>query len=196
MEDALKQCTRSESSSEIILDCPNLQIAQELAKNFRSLAQVYPTKAIRLTMAGKDLYPAFSLRNLSTGAYMIESKNQPSDFYRILDRIKQSEDPICLTSHQSHTCLLLNDKFEPGRLVWQPAQYLGINFLWYWRKSMDDLERLLTALKQEGKAENFTYRMMRVDGGMAQYTMDYELVEFLGETVRLSVSREWNLLQS
>jgi len=114
----------------------------------------------------------------------------------MLDEVDQHELPVCLTEHNTHRCLYINGRFTPDRIILSREEYCrtGLNFLWYWRDSMDDLQALLRELNQNGKIENFKYRMRRPDGAMCWYVMDYELTEMFGLLVRKSISHDWGIV--
>lgn len=113
-----------------------------------------------------------------------------------IDQIFAQDCHSAITEMGTDICLLTNGQGSPERLIWEPAKYQGFNYRWLWRDSMDDYERLYQALRQEGKAENFSYKLRRVDGSLARYTADYTLVEeFLGVAARMSFNHEWQLVE-
>lgn len=196
--DPISQCSLQRESQTLIIDAPNSEIAGVLWKDRlsirKSLSLFTEIALIQIKMLGQPLLPAFSMEDstteLSTVAVAI-----PDGFERTTDFILQTQQPCCVTDHLTHKCLLLNDRFEPGRLIWRPTQLIGFNFLDLWRDSMDDLERLLQELRQNGKVDNFRYRLRRVDGSLGYYVQDYRLIDFLGSPARVSVSHEWGIIE-
>lgn len=202
LAEALIKCDLEISGNEAIINCPTAEVAnflwQERIRVSNNFLGIKKIRWIRLKMKGRKFFPPFPTFPTQGGPKMNQTvlPDQESNFAAVLDFIRSSKNPICVTAHQSHTCLLLNDQFSPERIIWQPSQYMGLNFLHYWRDSMPDLEYLLRELNQNGKLENYRYRMRRVDGSMAYYVMDYKLVEnFLGGPVRISTSLEWGVIE-
>ena len=193
---SLQDCELRVQGGILIIDCPSVSVAKRLGLGLGELKQrlmLFGQRTVSIRVLGRAVLPPFVLSTDFCPMNQVTSRG----FAETLDFVRGSRDPVCITNHVSHTCLLLNDRFDPERLVWQPAQYVGMNFLWYWRDSMDDFERLMRELKQNGRIENFRYRMRRVDGSMAEYVMDYHMEDdFLGSPARVSKSREWRLLET
>lgn len=180
----------------LVIDCPDMETVKRLTRNRRQLADL-PTSAthFKLALCGKEISPALPTSQNRAFDLMINAITD-QNFQRTLDEINRHELPVCLTDHLHHRCLYLNDKFTVDRIVLTREEYCsrGLNFLWYWRDSMDDLERLINQLNQTGRYENFKYRMRRPDGAMCWYVMDYELCEMFGLMVRKSVSHDWGII--
>ena len=194
---SLQDCELKVRGGLLVIDCPKISIAQDLWDAVGTLKQRLKVfgqfKRVSIRVCGREFFPPFVLSTDFCSMNQVLSQ----DFAETLDFVRNSSNPVCITNHVSHTCMLMNDRHEQERLIWKPAQYIGLNFLWYWRDSMDDLERLLRDLRQDGRTENFRYRMRRVDESMAEFVMDYHMVDdFLGFPARVSVWREWRLLES
>jgi hypothetical protein len=192
----LNDCRQYLDGKTLVIDCPSLDIANQLAANFDQLADLpTPANRIRISCMGKTLYGTFPTQQSRTFNFMFNAAQDVS-FQRMLDEIDQHELPVCLTDHNSHRCVYLNGRFTPERIILSRDEYCrnGLNFLWYWRDSMDDLQTLLRELNQNGKLKNFKYQMRRPDGAMCWYVMDYELTEMFGILVRKSISHDWGIV--
>ena len=193
---SLQDCELRVQGGILVIDCPSVSVAKRLGLGLGDLKQrlmIFGRRTVSIQVCGREFFPSFVLSTAVCSMNQVKSRG----FAETLDFVRSSRDPVCITNHHSHTCLLLNDLFDPERIVWQPAQYVGMNFLWNFRDSMDDLDRMMRELKLNGKAENFRYRMRRVDGSMAEYVKDFHMVdEFLGSPARVSKSREWRLLEA
>jgi len=116
-------------------------------------------------------------------------------YEKVLDFLGKEQSPVCITSMLTDQCLMMNDKFSPERIIWTPSQYIGLNFKYSWRDSLDDYQRLKAALETDGFIPDFTYRQRRVDNSMAEYNKDFYLIEdFLGVPARISISKSWRCL--
>jgi len=129
---------------------------------------------------------------LPLGAAM--SAAELKNFNQILDEMRTTSAFQMLTDHESHQCVIANDRANADRLIWSSGQFAGTNMLYFWRDSMAQLRELQRELRQVGRVENFTYNLYRVDGSMGEYTKDYGLVDFAGRLCRLSTSLEWRLI--
>jgi len=140
---------------------------------------------IEIQVNGMQAFPRFRMNSTTEYTYQ-----------KVLEMIGNADCVATITAMETDTCLLINDKGSPDRIIWTPAQYQGLNWRWLWRDTMDDYERMIQGLRQESKLDNFTYRMRRVDGSLAEYTADYQLIpNFLGVPARLAYNREWRLIE-
>ena len=103
---------------------------------------------------------------------------------------------VCVVSQIDNRCLFQNDKLLPARAIIQPFEWIGQNYLWYWRDSMDDYAALRDLLTRDVYIPKFEYRLRRPDGSMARYQTDYYTANYLGVPVRVGVSdvSEWELI--
>jgi hypothetical protein len=103
---------------------------------------------------------------------------------------------VCVVSQIDNRCLFQNDKLLPARAIIQPSEWIGQNYLWYWRDSMDDYAALRELLTREVYIPKFEYQLRRPDGSMARYQTDYYTANYLGVPVRVGVSglADWELI--
>ena len=103
---------------------------------------------------------------------------------------------VCVVSQIDNRCLFQNDKLLPARAIIQPSEWIGQNYLWYWRDSMDDYSQLRELLSRDVYIPKFEYRLRRPDGSMAKYQTDYYTANYLGVPVRIGVSglADWELI--
>ena len=147
---------------------------------------------VALRLKGKIRGPVIPVSPMTLSECQIASTD--SDFVKVLDLMQTSEQFLTLVDHWSHHCILINEKASPTRLIWTPADYVGLDFMMFWKDSMESFEELMRELRQNGRVENFSYILRRVDGSLARYVKTYEIVDFLGRPARLSYSHEWELL--
>ncbi len=108
---------------------------------------------------------------------------------------------VCVTSQIDNKCLFQNDKLTTRRAVIQPHEFIGQNYLWYWRDTMDDYHQLRQYLDElQGDRDylaGFEYRLRRPDGALCRYQTDYYRGTFLGVPVRIGVSNpaDWEILE-
>lgn len=183
------ECT----AKQLLIDCSSIALAKTLRQDAGEILSIWLRYAnvekikIAFYVQGKAFYPPIYISELL--------KMSRSAFLQTLDLVRSSEMEVCLTNHATHAFILMNDRFTPDRLVWQPGEFMGFNSLPLWKDSMESLEILERELRQNGQFENFTFRLRRVDRRIAEYTKDFLLIpDFLGIPVRLSFSREWRLL--
>jgi hypothetical protein len=177
-----------------VIDCPTVAIAINLAKNANQLfEEINNPTHVKLTLLSKDLYPVIANPGLSK----MNSTVSTSGYQGLIEKARGDARFITWTEHLSHRCLWMNNQAEPDRLILTPQQYCqgSYNFFWSWRDSLGDLDELLRRLKQDRKAENFTYRLRRPDGSLGEYTKDYYLREVEGLVFRESFSLEWRLVE-
>jgi PAS domain-containing protein len=210
VEDLLAQCDLKSTGSGLVIDCPSISVANllwEQRQEWIGITRLFHHNGrIKLVVKGQDFaspfnpFPERSLRNFSDRfRHSMDNEllrtPQKLEYRGILDLVRDSGDPVCITNHLTNTCLLMNDRFAPERITWMPAQYIGMNFLWLWRDSMHDFEVLQRELRQNGRIDNFTFRLRRVDGSMGEYTKDFFIAEdFLGYPARISISKDWRSL--
>ncbi|AFY71354.1 hypothetical protein Pse7367_3105 [Thalassoporum mexicanum PCC 7367] len=210
VENLLAQCALKSTGSGLVIDCPSISVANllwEQRQEWIGITRLFHHSGkIKLVVKGQDFaspfnpFPEQGLPNFSDRVRQSMDDNllrapQKLDYRDILDFVRDAGDPVCVTNHLTNTCLLLNDRFSADRITWMPAQYIGINFLWLWRDSMDDYEVLQRELRQNGRVDNFTFRLRRVDGSMAEYTKDFFIADdFLGYPARISISKDWRPL--
>ncbi|NEO86455.1 MAG: hypothetical protein F6J87_19675 [Spirulina sp. SIO3F2] len=192
------------------LTAPNDHAADRLWKLKTDIAQVaniyhFPPN-IFIRTPGECSYsftadptPSFKLGNQHISLKMpITTTPQTStdQDLRTLERLFASPNVAAITAHDTNTCLLIT----PGgsdQLIWQAPQYSGYNWLWSWRDSMDDYQRLRQTLKQEGKAHGFVYRFRDVNSDLTEYISNFEMVEsFQGVLCRTCFDLESKLIES
>ncbi|MFM6355696.1 MAG: hypothetical protein ACKPH7_22945, partial [Planktothrix sp.] len=105
---------------------------------------------------------------------------------------------VCVVSQIDNRCLFQNDKLLPARAIIQPSEWIGQNYLWYWRDSMEDYNQLRELLNRDVYIPKFEYRLRRPDGSMARYLTDYYTANYLGVPVRIGVSglADWELIET
>ena len=155
------------------------------------------------------------LRKIGASATMSNSTPKPSepvnpkinpitlrpddDYQRVTEFLLshwQDGKSVCVVSQIDNRCLFQNDKLLPARAIIQPSEWIGQNYLWYWRDSMDDYKQLRELLTRDVYIPKFEYRLRRPDGSMARYLTDYYTANYLGVPVRIGVSdvSEWELI--
>lgn len=188
--------TLNATSTRLEIHCESINHAQKLWRNRTQLVadlRHFPhIREITLCVAGRPFLPTFNI-------YEIEQKMNSlavgTSTNQVIDFVINNPNACEVTSMITHRTLLLNDKYEPGRLIWKPAQLIGFNCLYYWQDSMDQFSELLQNLQQTGESQNFRFLNRRTDGTHAEFVKDYFLVEdFFGDPARVSVSREWRIL--
>lgn len=105
---------------------------------------------------------------------------------------------VCVVSQLDNKCLFQNDKLLPARAIIQPSEWIGQNYLWYWRDSMEDYQQLRELLTRDAYIPQFEYRLRRPDGSFAKYLTDYYTANYLGVPVRIGVSglADWELIET
>lgn len=124
-----------------------------------------------------------------------------SDYQRVTEFLIehwQDGKSVCVVSQIDNRCLFQNDKLLPARAILQPSEWIGQNYLWYWRDSMEDYKQLRERLTRDLYIPKFEYRLRRPDGSFAKYLTDYYTANYLGVPVRIGVSRleDWELIPS
>ena len=141
-----------------------------------------------------DLEPSISPLTLSIDAdhealmmWMLEQRSQGKS--------------VCVTSQIDNKCLFQNDKLPVSRGVIQPAEFIGHNYLWNWRDTMEDYRdlrsRLDSLIGDRDYIPGYEYRLRRPDGKMCKYATNYYRATFLNVPVRIGVSspEDWELLE-
>lgn len=128
-----------------------------------------------------------------------------SDYQRLMEWMleKRSEGKsVCVTSQIDDKCLFQNDKLTVSRAVITPAEFIGQNYRWYWRDSMDDYQSLRNYLDsltgERDYLAGFEYRLRRPDGALCSYATDYYRATFLNVPVRIGVSNpeDWSIIEA
>ena len=97
---------------------------------------------------------------------------------------------VNITGMMDDRCYHVNDLLTTERAILPPAHFsAGFSYRHLWRETLDDYNRLITGLNQDGYIQEFEHRMLRVDGSLCEYSKDYFLVRnYLGMPVRISVA--------
>lgn len=151
-------------------------------------------EAFQITVNGKAEYPVISKKEAPKMQNLLEYTT-----LQLIELVQNSNEEIEVTSMPRNVCLWRSEHTYPETegVVWSPAQFIGFNSLYYWQNSLEQLQELMRLLKQDGKAPNFKFTNLRLDGGTNEFIKDYYLVEnFLGEPARVSITREWKLIKS
>ena len=199
------------SESTLIVDCSSLEeinrnleaintgrpqdiVAHMISRNNEDHVELTTgvITGIALRLGGRIHGPIIPVSPMNLSDCQAATTN--SDYVRVLNLMQVNDQFMMLTDHWTHHCILINEKASPDRLIWTPADYVGLDFMKFWKDSMESFQELMLKLRQEGRAENFTYNLRRVDGSLGRYTKTYEIVDFLGRPARLSYSHEWELL--
>ncbi len=126
-----------------------------------------------------------------------------SDYQRLMEWMmeKRAEGlSVIVTSQIDDKCLFHNDVLKATRTVLTAAEFIGQNYRWYWRDTMDDYQELRDRLDaitgDRDYLSGFEYRLRRPDGALCSYATDYYRATFLGVPVRIGVSRpeDWQLV--
>jgi len=140
-------------------------------------------ETVETILEGTKLFPTDPLLNPLT--------LQPdANYRRIMEFCMDLRDrgySVCITSQIDDECLYQNDQLLPSRAILMPHQWVGRNYRFYWRNSMDDygdLRRFLTRDRAITNLEanrptipEFEYTLTRADGSLARYSTCYYLVD-------------------
>jgi hypothetical protein len=177
-----------------VIHCCDLNQAALLAASLVQLSFVlaYQNPLVRsaeIAFQQRQIFPAFEPINVLERHI---KHNTDAGFAKILGLFYEAEQPLVMVDHKSQELLLINDRFERDRLIWEPEQYIGFNTAVLWQANPARLHELNQQLKQSGRAVGFEFTLNRVDGSKAEYVKDFYIApDFLGRPARLSVSRSW-----
>ncbi len=133
--------------------------------------------------------------SMTPSSFLNQSFLETASYADILEIVRLANNGITITGMLDDRCLHVNSQMNVQQTSIYPWQWIGIDFKLLWRDSWQQREQLLDLLRRDGYVMDFTYDLRRPDGRMGRYTKDYYLIEdFLETSVRLSVSKEWELL--
>lgn len=189
--DNVESFSLSEDGS-LDLRCPDLATVKSLWSSRKTLAadlRHFPQiQSICIKLLDNPIY-SFAKDDLPM-SIPINSSTE-----RLIDFVLNSSEPVEVTSMTTNRTLFLNDRYEPGRLIWKPAQLIGFNCHYYWQETPEELEQLLLTLRTDARLPNFQFHNLRLDGSLGRYVKDYFIVEdFLGDPVRVSIGREFQII--
>ncbi|MGB3401185.1 MAG: hypothetical protein WBA77_00680 [Microcoleaceae cyanobacterium] len=128
-----------------------------------------------------------------------------SDYQRLMEWMLEKRTDglsVVVTSQIDDKCLFHNDVLKASRTVLTAAEFIGQNYRWYWRDTMDDYRELRDRLDaitgDRDYLAGFEYRLRRPDGALCSYSTDYYRATFLGVPVRIGVSRseDWQIIET
>jgi hypothetical protein len=95
----------------------------------------------------------------------------------------------CAVSNITNVCLHTNPNLEQGRAIWSPTQFIGYNYLEFWRQTLPQLETLQQILARDKHVFGYEYEGIRPDGSRCRYSTDFYLIDYMGEPTRFGISR-------
>lgn len=182
-----------QSDGDLSLSCADYSTIKKLWGNrqsiIRDLRHFPHVQTVQLKLHDRLLF-SFSKDDLPVNL------STDTNTERLIDFVLNNEKPVEVTSMITNRTLFLNDRYEPGRLIWKPAQLIGFNCHYYWQETPEELGQLLLTLRTDARLPNFQFHNRRVDGSLGRYVKDYFIVEnFLGDPVRVSVGREFQIIR-